>query len=148
MEELADNRRHTVEMARTIGPAEIRADAFDRDRAGKAIRIHRVYGGRPQQGDAFGFQHRTVFDQLAGIGVQILAFAELGRVHENGYGHEVGMAFRLAHQRQVAFMQRAHSGDQSERLAAFPEASDGISQHFQRRDGLHGFQPSGKTLCT
>ncbi len=59
--------------------------------------------------------------QVAGVGVEILAGAELGRVHEDRHHDEAGQLPGPVHQRQVALVQRAHGRDEPDGLRGEPD---------------------------
>jgi len=105
---------------------------------GKAIGVHFGNARRPQQIDTGVAQGLAVLRQLARIGGQILVDAELQRIDENRHHHAVCARARLAHQRQMAFVQRTHRRDQREGFSPAFEHSHGFAQLRAGRDGLHG----------
>ena len=140
VEELGDHRRHPVEVARPRRAAQPLADAGDRNGRAEAQRIHDLDRGRPEQRHAFRLEHRGIAGQLPRIGGQVLVRAELQRVDEDRHGDVRGAALRLAHQRQMAFVERAHRRHQRQRTVA-SQRVDRISQWIKAFDGLHGSSP-------
>ena len=102
-------------MAGPGSPAEALADARDRDVARESGRVHDFDGRGPDEIDAFALQQGAIALELARIGVEILSRAELQRIHEDRDHDMRGAGPGLAHQCQMAFMKRAHGGDQRDR---------------------------------
>ena len=144
IEQFAHDRGDPVEMAGTVRAAKARTHPADRDRAGETVRIHRLDRRGPQQVCPLGFQHRRILCQLAGIGVEILVRAELGRVDEDRHRNTVGQPLCFSDKRQMPFVQRAHRGHQCQRPATLAQGGSRISQHVERGDGLHENRPSGR----
>ena len=65
---------------------------------------------------------------VAWVVTVVLARTELGRVHEDGDDDTVGLALGKSDQREMAFMQRAHRGDEGDGLAGLAPGSDVASQ--------------------
>ena len=65
---------------------------------------------------------------IAGIAVKVLPGPELGRVHEDADDNGVALLPRPPHEREVAFVQKAHGGHKADGAALVPE---------RLRKGLH-----------
>ncbi|MCY1237853.1 hypothetical protein D9M72_505650 [compost metagenome] len=91
-------------------------------------RVHIALGGRKQHIDALSLQLLDIVLQRARVLVEILVGAELQAVHEDRRHHRVAVLARQAHQRQVAFVQVAHGGNEGGAVLAaqlVPQLLDG-----------------------
>ena len=138
VEQFRDHRCHAVEMPGAVRPAQHLVEPLDRDRRGKSGRVHFRNCRRPQQIDAGVLQQLAVLRQLARIGIQILVFAELQRIDENRHRDAIGNLARVAHQRQMPVVQRAHRRHQCEGFSPTFERDQCIRQRCAGRDSLHG----------
>ena len=116
-EQLRHHRRHAAEMSGTRCAVELVAQALDQHIGLRAGGIHLLRPGREQQVDAQLLQQRSIAFQGARILGQIFRRAELQRIDEDGNRGHVAARLRRAHQRQMAFVQSAHGGHESQGLA-------------------------------
>src|SRR5690606_29742266 len=90
----------------------------------KAGRIELLGRGGEDERDADGLALRHVALLVARVARQILVRTELGRVDEDARRADVGAAQPLAHEREVAFVEVAHGGNQGERLSLSLQLGD------------------------
>ncbi len=81
-----------------------------------------------QQLDALAEQFFLVGGEGAGVAVEILAGAELQRVHKDTDDDDVREAVRSAYQFQVPFVEIAHGGNESDALALLATVAQGCLQ--------------------
>ena len=101
------------------------ANAYAGDGAG---RIHLFAGRHEGEVHARGGQLREVFLLCPGVGIEILAGAELRRVDEDADHRAVTHGKRCIDQRHVASVQRTHGGHQSHRLSGSPPPGNRVTQ--------------------
>jgi hypothetical protein len=90
------------------------AERADRHGRREPVRIHLRDRGSEDAVDALGGGDGTVARLVARIAVEVLARAELGRVHEEAHHDLVALGARAAQEGAVAGMERAHGGDEAE----------------------------------
>jgi hypothetical protein len=112
------------------------AEPLDVDNRGGADWIHLVGCRRKDDLDALWFEQRAVGGKRARIARKILAGPELQWIDKYRYNDERGMPARAADEREVAFMQRAHSGYESDHAALDAGGAAG-GLHF--RDVVNDF---------
>ena len=114
VEELGDDGGDADEVAGSRGAFVEVGDGAWVDLGGGAGVVHPLGGGGEDEAHPCGFEHGEVAVQVSGVGGEVLALAELGRVDEYGGGYGVvlcGGAFDEGH---VASVEVAHGGDQAE----------------------------------
>ena len=123
------------------GAAQDVGQACDLDRGGESVRVHLLEGRREQQVDPGRGGKLGVAALVARIALEVLARAELGRVHEQAHDHEPALVGGGAHQAQMALVQRAHRGDEPDRVPGAPRGRHRGAQRRDRADGsqVHGF---------
>ena len=110
---------------------------LDEDAAGKAVRIHGLDVGIPDQIDVFRRQPGEVGLPGPRVGSEILRRRKLGRVHEDRYHDFAGASLRQPNQRHMAVMERSHGRHQRDRGFSRTKA---VERAAQRGDcaGDHG----------
>ena len=108
IEQLADHQSHAAEHLRAERPFKPFGRSAHADGGGRTVRIHFLDRRGVEQVAAGAGQQFSILRLLSGIGPEILVCGELGRVHEDAGDDPVGPTHGLAHQCQVAFVQRAH----------------------------------------
>ena len=132
-EQLGDHGGDAAEEMRPIlvlEPGE--RGAFRRDAGGEAVRIHRLGGRRPDHVDLLRAQCGNVGGEGARIGAEIFMGSKLRRVDEDRHHDAPRAPARLAHQFQMAGVQRAHGRDQRDGL---PGAAERVEGATERRAG-------------
>ncbi len=137
VEQLGDNRRDAVEMARPCYPVQPLANAGHRNIGCKPGRIHLVGAGRPQNGAA-GFRQQPGVRCLASrVAREIFACPKLARVDENGCHDMVRHQLCCLDQRDMPGVQRAHGGHQRDARAACAQGKQYAAKLNKMTDGLH-----------
>jgi len=116
-EKLGDDRRHSIEVARSdlaLPPVRQRPRL---DGHLRAAAVHDVDGGREHDVDALGSKVLDVGVDAARVRFEVLVRPELRRIHEDGYDDEVGAAGSGAYEREVSFMEGTHGRDEAHRPA-------------------------------
>ncbi len=115
VEELADNRGDAAKVTGPGGAVEPVAEfAWVDEGAEAAGGVHVGCRWGEEEVDPFGFEQGTVRVEGARVFGEVLGGTKLGGVDEEGGSHEVaGLPGRLD-ERQVALMQRAHGGDETQ----------------------------------
>jgi hypothetical protein len=134
VEELGDDGSDAAEVVRARGAVEAAADVRDVDEGLGAGRVHLVGGGGEEEIDAFVAQKLAVFGEGAGIAGEVFGRGELGGVDEDGGGDAVAAGTGGADEGEVAFVQRAHGGDEAEGAAGVFQG-EGASPLAGRGDG-------------
>ena len=136
LQELRHDGRDAPEVGGALGGFEaLRQRTVDQDGGVEAGRIH---DGLRRQEHGVGArlpQQPEVGVEVAGVALQVLLGAELQRIEEDRDQRAVGFGAGTAQQRQVAVVQRAHGGDESD------AAGLGTTPAARRRDrfeALHG----------
>ena len=110
-------------MGTEIGFEPLRGPAHA-ERGGKSRWIHlRSIGRENEIGNPLGGELAAVAVERARVAVEIFVRRELRRVHENADGDLVRALSCLAHEAEMAFMQRAHGGNQPDACAVSPPFS-------------------------
>ncbi len=124
-------------MSRPRRAFKLGRDARHGDGRREAVRIDDLDRGGIEQVAAHRREQLRIARLVPGIGREILARRELGRIDEEAGDHTAGGLFRPAHQRQVALVQGAHGGDQAD-----PLALDAPAAHAgpELRNGAHDGQ--------
>jgi len=112
VEELCDHGRDAAEVARTPSPRIAAENAgeicSDLDRGIEARWVDLIDAGRPDDVDSGARGQLEVARLIARVGAEVLAGAELRRVHEQAHDDDIAASARFAQQAQVAIVQRAH----------------------------------------
>ena len=99
----------------------------------------RIGHGREYHVAAHLPEHAPVLLGMPRIPFEVLLVVELERVHEDAGHHGVGVLAGMAHEGEVAFVQRAHGGDEGDTpgipaLGRRPKSSlCGVGGEFQKR---------------
>ena len=101
------------------------------------VRIHFRSVGHIDEIDAMRLELGDIIGFVARIGVEILTFAELGRIDEQAGNHHAAIAPRTVDQCEVAFVQRAHGRHQADQLA---RVAMGLRCRAQIGGGADDFQ--------
>ena len=131
-QELGDDRGDAVEMIGPRGAAQILGQVADADMGAEALRIHLGRVGREDEIGAGLGELGEIALFVARVVTEVLARAELDRVHEDGHDHVVGFALGEGDEGEMAFMQRAHGGHESDRLARLSPSGDVAAQVADR----------------
>jgi hypothetical protein len=124
LEELADHRRHAVEMARPPLPFKPHRRPAHDDPRGIARRIDGRYLRGVDPPHAMRRELRRVGGERPRIPSEILLRTKLGRIHEDRDGNVVAVACRLGHEAHVARVQRSHRGHESHPSTGGPRLDD------------------------
>ena len=124
--------RHTAEEMGTKIALQALRGAADLDGRRESGRVHDLDVRCEQQMASRAGQQLAIPRLLPGIGAEIFACGELGRVDEDAGDHPVGPVNGLAHQRQMALVQRAHGRNKADRETFPTPAGDRFTQ------GRHG----------
>src|SRR6185312_4035869 len=124
MEELRHHRRHAAKVPRARSPIQPPAHAFHIDEGARAGRVHLLGRWREHQIHAFTLQSGAVGFKGSRILGEILIWAELGRVHENGDDNRSACRPGRTDQGQMPLMQCAHRRHKPDALAAGPHCAE------------------------
>src|SRR5690554_4866016 len=102
-----------------------------------AVGIHFFHAGRKHVMATKRLQLSCVGLQRAGIGVQIFGAGKLQWVDENRGHHNIGNLPGSLHQAQVAWVQVAHGGDDSDLSALLALQVQGMTEVGNGVPGLH-----------
>jgi hypothetical protein len=143
VQELHDDRRDALEMPGPERPAEdARQARYVHDRAaGRAERIHLRDGRQEQHVGAELAEQRGVGLRRPRIGGEVLARAELQRVHEHARNHAARVQVGRADEARVPGVQVAHGRDERDALAREPPLVHEGAHVRDPRDGLHLDRP-------
>ncbi|MGY4376932.1 hypothetical protein ACVWZ3_004571 [Bradyrhizobium sp. i1.3.6] len=102
------------------------------DAGRKAVRIHRLGAGVPDDVDVLGGELGEIGLPGARIGTKVLGRRELGRVDEDRHHDATRAPPGEAHQRHMSVMERPHGRDQRDRGLSLAKIVDGASQGGDR----------------
>ena len=85
---------------------------------------------------AFPLQQLAIAIKISRILGQVFVGAELQGIHEDRDHHQIALGLGHAHQREMAFVQRAHGGHQAHGLALAQRGAAGGTHFF---DGVADF---------
>jgi hypothetical protein len=128
-DDVEENRQDGGDAAKVAGTRcafELLGEAFDFDVGGKVFRVN-FFGRRGEDvvHVVIGESHR-VFRQIARVAREVFLRPELFGVDEDRDDHDIAHAPRLAHEAQVAFMQRAHRRHQPD---SFIQLASHLARH-------------------
>ena len=146
-EQLADHGGDAAEEVRTEAVLQTGGGrAFGQDPGGKAVRVHGLDVGIPDQVDILGGELGDIGLPGARVGTEILRWRELGGVDEDR-NHDLGGApFRQPDQRHMAVMECSHGWHQRE---SWPFSREGYRARGATRGPCGrswGFAASGLDL--
>jgi hypothetical protein len=127
----------SAEVARAGDAVEAVGDFGNFDEGGGAGGIHLVDGRREEDIDLFGAKQVAVGVEGARVFGEVLGGAELLRVDEDGRHHDVAGGARGMDQREMAFVERAHGGHESDGAALCSRGGNGSAGFSNRADDLH-----------
>jgi hypothetical protein len=114
-EQLGHHRGDTVEMARPRPAAEAVGEARHRHLGREPVRIDLAHPRREDEIAPGGDELGEVAGEVARVGVEVLALAELRGVDENAGDHQVGARLGEGDEFHVRAVQVAHGRDQADR---------------------------------
>ena len=94
----------------------------------KPVRVNRLGTRREHEIDGLLGGKRQVALLIAGVCGQVARLIELSRVYEQREDDDVALVPRPAHQRQMAFVERAHRRHESDPRALLPQPRERRSQ--------------------
>jgi len=126
-EELRHDRGDALEVPGPRAALELRRHGPDLHSRGGSRRVHRL-GRRLVDGVDLGRgKHRDVALGVARVAGEILARAELDRVHEDAHDHDVVLGARQLDQAQVPRVERAHRRHEPDRAALSAPPARGVA---------------------
>ena len=138
VEELGHDGGDPVEvLGAARGAFERLGEPCDAHVGGEAGRVHLLGRGGEEHVDAEGGGLGGVGRLVAGVGGEVLAGAELGRVDEERDHDDVGVGAGAAHEGQVARVERAHGGHEPDRAAGAAVGGERLAQLGHGADGPH-----------
>ena len=114
MEQLGHDGRHADEMSGPRGPFVEVGDGAGVDLGLGTRPVHLLRSGSEDQTDTGGFEHAEVAVEVTGVGGEVLAGAELGRIDEDGGGYYVILGSGAFDEGHVSPVEVAHGRDQAE----------------------------------
>src|SRR5262249_28043781 len=115
-------------------------EARDIDLRLKPVGIDLARRGMKQHVDVFLFQQRAVAREVARVGGEVLARRELRWVDEERDDDAVAELFRRADEGEMAFVQRAHRGNERDAPARGPLGFAPTPHLLYRLDDAHGLK--------
>ncbi len=137
VEQLGDDCRNAIEMARPRRAVESVADARHRNIGGKTVRVHFLGRWQPQDRAARVGQHPRILQFAPGVAREVFGRAELLRIDEDRGDDLVRDMLGRFDQRDVAGVQRAHRRHQRHPQILRTNARDFFPELVDLTDGLH-----------
>ena len=117
IEQLADNLRHTVEMAGAVLAFHHLVETVETEHAGVGLGVH-LFNRRRENGIATNtLEQGAIFVNAARIILKVVLVVELRGVDKNAHNRHIAFAQRPLHKRQVPFVQSAHCGHKTNGFA-------------------------------
>ena len=114
VQELGHHGGHSPKVPRTVRALQRLRDALHLYEGRVALGVDLLHGRDEDDVDAFLLEQRQVSLLVTWVALQVLARAELGGVDEDADHHMVVQPAGGSHQREVAFVQVAHSGHEAD----------------------------------
>jgi len=138
VEEAGDDGGDAAEVAGARGSVEAGGDGAGVDEGRIAGRIHGCGGGSEEEVDAGGFQFGAVFVEGARVGGEVFGGTELGGVDEDGDGDGVVLGEGCRDEREMAGVERAHGGNETEGVFGVAQGATGGVHFVGRAAEDHG----------
>ena len=131
---------HGCDPVEVPGPgfsAQPLGDLRDVDGGDRSFRVHLLgSGGEQDIGTDLAAQDRVLFE-VPGVGFEILAGSELGRVDEDAHHQGVVVLAGFPHQAEVTFVEVAHGGHETDAVPFVPHPPGLFVHLFYRGYYLH-----------
>jgi hypothetical protein len=120
IEELRDYRGDSLEVARSMGAAEERAQYVHTHVSLIALRIDLSDRRVKQNIGVLPFQQPSIPLEVARIGSKVFVRTELRRVHENGDNQAIASLLPIAHKTQVRVVKKTHGRNKNDPSSVAP----------------------------
>src|SRR5262245_2493954 len=124
---------------------------FWRETRGKAVRVHRLHGWRPDDVNVRGTQSLEVSREAAWITCEVFMRRKLRGIDKDRNDNPFGPPSRLLDERHVAAMQRAHRGYQRDAGARLSIRFHCAAERWDRPENFqsccHNFRPYWRSVA-
>ncbi len=124
VEELGDHGGDALEVAGARRAFELVGEAADDDHRVEAALVHLGHVGLEDGIDAILGGDSLVASGVAGVLLEVFDVVKLGRVDEQGHHGDIVFGFGSAQEGAVAFVERAHGGNEADGFAGAPGGGD------------------------